>query len=575
MSAILSAVPLGKVTIKGFSSKYLERLYNTTLPSIHHYLEETGRIDNFRISSGKMNGSFRGFPFNDSDVYKWAEAVSYAQAQKDDFELSQQLNSIISELSDAQDENGYIDTFFPKSRESSRWSDLPWAHELYCAGHLIQAGIAHKQATNSESLFSIAMRFADHIEGVFGKGKREGAGGHPEIEMALIQLFRETRKKNYLDLARYFIDIRGKGYASVGHYPGPTYFVDHRPFLELDEMSGHAVRMLYLCCGVTDLFLETGEKCFWFTLERLWNNLTTKKMYITGASGSRTEWEAFGNDYDLSNQHAYAETCASIANFMCNYKMLLASGDARFADVMEQVFYNGLLAGISLDGKKYFYTNPLESSGEHLRKEWLDCACCPPNIARLIASFLGYIYTTSEEGLWVHLYEKSRVDISVCGRRISLDLDTDYPWTNGVKLLLESVESCDDSFSIFLRIPAWSKDFTLRVNGESSALEPRNGYIRIYRKWKTGDYVELELSMKTELVESHPFVEANRWKAAVKRGPMVFCAEHADNPAFDVRTLALTEDKLQTQYAEYEPLGKIVTVTGRGLFSSCPILLMG
>ncbi len=566
MLADMRTFPLQSVGVYGLAAEYLERLVSNSLPSIYELLEKTGRVDNFRIPGGKRAGSFTGFQFNDSDVYKWAEATSYVLAQKESLELKQQYDRVIQELAEAQDENGYLDTFFPITKESERWSDLAWAHELYCAGHLIQAGIAHKRATGKESLFLVAKKFADHIVSVFGTGRKEGTGGHPEIEMALVELFRETGSKNYLDLARYFIEARGKGLASVTHYPGPKYFVDHKPFLDLEEMTGHAVRMLYLCCRATDVFLQTDDTRLWDTLNRLWENLTTRKMYITGACGSRIEWEAFGDDYDLPNQKAYAETCASIANFMWNHKMLLASGDGKYADVMEQVFYNGLLAGILQDGMRFFYVNSLESDGQHSRKEWFDCSCCPPNIARLIASFAAYMYTTSEEGLWVHLYERSKVDLSLTGRKLTMALETDYPWSPHIRLVLGDIEPPNSYFAIFLRIPSWSKDFSLNVNGETVSTQPARGYVKVNRSWNMGDTVELSFSMEIELVRSHPSVETDRWKVAVIRGAVVFCAEHVDNPDFDVRTLYLKgERQLSVDNKDVKQLGKTITVEGEGI----------
>ncbi|HID08577.1 MAG TPA: glycoside hydrolase family 127 protein, partial [Armatimonadetes bacterium] len=349
----------------------LTTVYEVTLTTQYELLEETGRIDNFRRASGKVSGDFRGIYFNDSDVYKWLEAVAFAIACEPNERLSKLADAVISEIIPAQDDDGYLNTYFTFERKRERWTDLHRMHELYCAGHLIQAAIAHHRATMDESLLNVAMRFADHIVSIFGPGKRDGTPGHPEIEMALVELYRETGNRNYLELAKFFLDRRGHGI--IG---GSAQLIDHQPFRELSEIVGHAVRSCYLNAGATDIVLETGERSLHNALERLWHNMTERKMYITGGIGARYLGEAFGNDYELPNERAYAETCAAIANVMWNWRMLLLTGDGRFADVMELALYNGVLSGISLDGKAYFYVNPLADRGAHRRQPWFPCACC-------------------------------------------------------------------------------------------------------------------------------------------------------------------------------------------------------
>lgn len=566
--ATLKGVDGSKVRISGFLSEYFRRTASVTLPTMYELLEKTGRLDNLRFASGKKKGTFQGYRFNDTDVYKWAEAVSYLLAVEKNEELERYLHTAIQEIRAAQDEDGYLDSYYPKERKNERWTDLAWSHEMYCAGHLIQAAVAHKRATGSDSLFEVARRFADHIESLFGPGKRQELDGHPEVEMALVELYRETGDKKYLELADYFVRARGKGNVKSKQYIGvtPEYFIDHKPFAQVEELVGHAVRMLYLCCGAADVYLETGAKDLWSALERLWHDLTTKKMYITGACGARSEWEAFGKGYELPNKRAYAETCASIANFMWNYRMFLATGEGKYVDVMEQVLYNGLLSGISLDGKHYFYDNPLESDGTHCRREWFECACCPPNIARLITSLPAYIYSVKKDdsALYINLYENSDLNLELPSGKMSLLVHTEYPWSPQIHI--EVVRSqLAQPISILLRIPVWAPDFSVRLNGKTIDLEPRNGYVELNKTWVRGDMIDLDLSMPIDLIQSHPFAEEIRGKVAIKRGPIVYCAEAADND-FEVRTLSLSaKSALNAQFSDFDTLAKAVIITGEGL----------
>ncbi|MEM2183178.1 MAG: glycoside hydrolase family 127 protein, partial [Candidatus Bathyarchaeia archaeon] len=384
--ARLKPVPIENVRLEDdFWAPRLRLMHEVTIPSQYVLLEETGRLFNFRRASGKVSGEFKGLVFNDSDVYKWIEAAAYSYAYEPDQNILDLARKAINEVVAAQDEDGYLNTYFTFERKSERWKNLKDMHEMYCAGHLMQAAIAFYRATGDRTLLDASCRFADHITSVFGPGKRVGVCGHPEVEMAFVELYRTTGKKDYLDLACFFIDNRGRGV--IG---GRPYYIDHKPFRELSEIVGHAVRALYLNCGAADVYAEIGDKTLFDALMRLWHSMTERKMYITGGVGSRHEGEAFGNDYELPNVRAYAETCAAIANFMWNWRMLLLTGDGAFADIMELTLYNGILSGISLDGKKYFYVNPLADRGAHRRQDWFECACCPPNVARLIASLPGY-----------------------------------------------------------------------------------------------------------------------------------------------------------------------------------------
>jgi DUF1680 family protein len=558
--AKLRPVPLEDVSLEDeFWAPRIEMLRRVTVPSQYKLLEDTGRLFNFRRAAGKARGDFRGLFFNDSDVYKWVEAAAFLLATKPDEGLHSIVREVVDDVASAQDEDGYLDTFFTFERKNQRWSNLRDMHELYCAGHLMQAAIALRRATGDQKLLEVARRLADHIINVFGPGKRPGVCGHPEIEMALVELYRETGKLAYLEMAKSFLDNRGKGL--IG---GSPYHVDHKPFRELSEVTGHAVRMLYLNCGAADLFLETGEGELWDALERLWHNMTECKMYITGGVGSRYEGEAFGENYELPNVRAYAETCAAIASFMWNWRMLLASGEARFADLMELVLYNGILAGISLDGKEYFYVNPLADRGLHRRQSWFDCACCPPNIARLLASLPGYFYCTSTNEIWVNLYGQSTAHLRFDGGAAVLTQRTRYPWDGNVEITLQ-VEH-ESTFSLNLRIPGWSAGANVEVNGQKLEGPVCGGdYLKLHRTWKTGDRVDMSFNMSIRTIKCNPNVYENLGRIALSRGPIIYCLEAIDNAGFDVWDLMIPQGS--TFAAEWRPslLEGVVVLRGRGV----------
>jgi DUF1680 family protein len=534
--AKLKPIPISSVKLQdNFWKPRLKTLKEVTLTTQYKQLEETGHIFNFQRASGKVKGEFQGFFFNDSDVYKWIEAVSYYLAQEEDERLKSLLDKVIEEIELAQDEDGYLNTYFVFERKNQRWTNLRDMHELYCAGHLIQAAIAHVRATKSNKLFEIALKLADHISSVFGPNKKYGTPGHPEVEMALVELYRLTRNEKYLKLSKFFIDQRGHGL--IG---GSENLIDHKPFRELDEIVGHAVRSVYLNCGAADIYMETGEENILKTLMKLWKNMTEKKMYITGGIGSRYEGESFGENYELPNEEAYCETCASVASIMWNWRMLLITGDAKFSDLIELTLYNAALPGISLDGEHYFYVNPLESHGNHERKKWYSCACCPPNIARLLASLPGYFYSTSEEGIWVHLYAKSEAKIELESLTVNIIQETNYPWEEEVLLKVEPEE--ESTFSIFLRIPSWSKFATIKVNNEEKQVYETGKYVEIRRKWKRNDEIIINLHMDIDRVFSNKNVINNLCKVAIKRGPIVYCIESIDNPNLDIFNLSLPLD---------------------------------
>jgi uncharacterized protein len=558
--ALLRPLPLEAVNL---ADGFLEprRCINreVTLPSQYRHLEDTGRLDNFRRASGKTGGEYQGIYFNDSDVYKWLEAAAWTLADGPDPELERMVDAAITEVEDAQRPDGYLNTYFTFERAAERWTDFD-LHEMYCVGHLFQAAAAHYRATGSERLLDVARRFADHICGIFGpdEGKRQAVDGHEEVEMALVELFRITGERRYLEGAQYFVDARGHG--RLGRPYGlhePSYSQDHKPLRDQSEVVGHAVRALYLYSGAADVYAETGEPALLQALDRLWENMTTRRMYVRGGLGSRYEGEAFGRDFELPNERAYTETCAAIGSVMWNWRMLGFEGEARYADLIEHTLYNAVLPGVSLDGQHYFYQNPLADDGSHRRQPWFGCACCPPNVARLLASLPGYFYGTSEGAVWVHLYADGAATIELGGNRtIRVRQRTRYPWDGTVEIQVEG----EGEFALMLRVPAWCEGPAVEVNGESVDAKISPGsYMEIRRAWSPGDTITLHLPMPVRRIECHPYVAENAGHVALMRGPLLYCAEQADNPDVDLPDLVLDGKE---PAARFEPdlLGGVVVV---------------
>jgi hypothetical protein len=508
-----------------------------TLPSQYRHCEETGRIDNFRRAAGWKDVPFQGIYFNDSDVFKWVEAAAWTLAAEEDAELRQMMDTVVDAIVAAQQPDGYLNTYFLFEHAAERWSNLRDMHELYCAGHLIQAAIAHHRATGSDVLLNAARRYADLICETFGpatEGKLELTDGHPEIEMALIELARTTGDEKYLRQAQFFVDVRGRGLLGSG-----ANLQDHQPFRELHDITGHAVRAVYLNAGVADIYAETGEAMLRESLDRLWDSMALRRMYITGGIGSRYEGEAFGEDYELPNARAYAETCAAIGSFMWNWRMLQLDGEAKYADLMELLLYNVIIAGISLDGKDYFYQNPLADDGRHRRQPWFGCACCPPNMARFLASLPGYFYSTSVDGIWVHLYASGTAHIELPdGREVVISQRTDYPWDGKIEIAVEA----EGEFTLYLRVPGnVAARPSMEVNGETVFADGQilEGYVPLRRHWQADDHVHLELSLPVQSYTAHPYIIENRGQVALKRGPVLFCVEQADNPGIELRDVVL------------------------------------
>ena len=528
-----------------------------TLPAQYAQLEQTGRLHNLRRAAGQEQGAFEGRFFNDSDVYKWLEAAAWVLATERDERLQAQVDDLIALIAAAQDADGYLDTYFTFARVPERWTDLAVMHELYCAGHLIQAAVAHHRALGRRDLLDVAVRLADHIVATFNPMGRQGADGHPEIEMALVELSRDTGDERYRHQAQFFVDQRGQHPPTIS---GKEYHQDHAPVRAQHEVVGHAVRALYLYAGMTDLYAETGEQALWEALDTLWRNLQGRKIYITGGAGARHEGEAFGDDYELPNRRAYAETCAAIAHVMWAWRLLLVTGEACYGDALETALYNGVLSGISLDGETYFYENPLADRGNHRRQPWFGTACCPPNVARLLASLPGYVYTTSDKGLWVHLYATGTAtaaltDVGV----VTLRQQTNYPWDGEITLTIDPPDVA--LFSLFLRVPKWAEGASVTVNDEVIGAPVRPGhYMEIRRQWAQGDVIRLTLPLAVRLLSSHPYVINNRDRVALVRGPLVYCVEAADHPGVDPWDLVLSTDAAWRVEREPDLLGGIMVL---------------
>ncbi|RDI70011.1 glycoside hydrolase family 127 protein [Halopelagius longus] len=538
----------------GFWSPWVTRNRDVTIEYQYEQLEESGTLENFRRARDGKEGGFQGMWFQDSDAYKWLEAASYELAKTDDPALRERVDEVIELVAAAQEDTGYINTYFQLVEPEMKWTNLNIMHELYCAGHLIEAAVAHYEATGEESLLDVAINFADHVDDVFGD-RIDGVPGHEGIELALVRLYRVTDDERYLDLAQYFVDLRGHddrlewelehsdeigghswddgalipaaGGGSLfldedGEYVG-TYAQAHAPVREQETVEGHSVRAMYLFAGVTDLVAETDDEELFEAMKRLWENMTTKRMYVTGGIGPEREHEGFTEDYDLRNEDAYAETCAAIGSIFWNQRLLELTGEAKYADVIERTLYNGFLAGVSLDGTRFFYENPLESSGDHHRKGWFTCACCPPNAARLFASLGQYVYSNVDGSLTVNQYVGSTVTTTVDGTEVELTQSSSLPWSGEVTLTVDA----DGPVPVRLRIPEWTTDASVLIDGEEVD-QSGEEYVELDGEWG-GDRIEIRFERETELVRAHPAVESDAGRVAVERGPLVYCAEAVDN----------------------------------------------
>lgn len=561
----LTAVPFTQVKVQDvFWAPRIETNRKVSLPHNFAWCEQTGRISNFEKAAGKRPGQFEGIYFNDSDVYKVLEGASYSLADLRDPEIEKKVDEVIAKIAAAQQEDGYLNTYYTLKEPGKRWTNLAVMHELYCAGHLFEAAAAHYRATGKRTLLDVATRLADHIDGLFGPDKRHGVSGHEEIELALVKLYEVTGQEKYLKLADFFLDIRGdEAKRRTGDKLYGPYCQDHKPIREQDEVVGHAVRAMYLYCGVADVAAYTGDEGFLKALDRLWKDVALYKMYITGGIGSRHQGEAFGQRYELPNASAYCETCAAIGLALWAHRMALLHGDAQYADVLERVLHNGLLSGVSLTGDKFFYVNPLESSGQHHRQPFYPCACCPTNVVRVLPSLPGYIYAVGDEGLHVNLYVANRAKVTVQGTPLTVEQQTQYPWEGRVVLIVRPEQ--EKEFAVRCRLPGWAARDSVRVKVAGQAIDApvlERGYLVFRRSWKPGDQIELEFPVSVQRIEAHPLVEADRGRVSIQRGPIVYCFEGVDNGG-RVRNIQLARDpEFQT---EWKPdfLGGVVVISAK------------
>lgn len=546
----IKPVPFTKVHFTDqFWQPRIEANRKVSIPSAFHQCEINGRFDNFALAGGLIEGEHQGdFSFDDTDPYKVIEGASYSLAVQYDAELDAYLDSVIGLIAAAQEADGYLTTCVTNecTRLSGWWGSSRWekmnSHELYNSGHLYEAAVAHYQATGKRSLLNVALKNADLVCEVFGlgEGQIKYPSGHPIIEMALVKLYEVTGQKKYLEQARYFVDEAGR--LSNGRSPG-IYSQDHEPVLEQKEIVGHAVRAGYFYAGVTDVAMLQNDAELLKASESLWDNMAGKKLYITGGIGSRAQGEGFGPDYELNNFNNYCETCASIANVYWNHRLFLATGEAKYADVMERTLYNGVLAGVSLSGDRFFYGNPLASAGGHERAPWFGCACCPGNVTRFMASVPGYAYATAGQRLYVNLYAQGQASVAMEGGTVELEQLTKYPWEGLVELTLKG--DLNDALELCLRQPGWTgvrpvasdlyiyadnehPEVRVSVNGENVKAQQRDGYLVLKRQWRSGDRVVLDMDMPVRRVQAHPKVAYNEGLLSMERGPVVYALEGVD-----------------------------------------------
>ena len=550
-----------------FWGQRLKASREVTIPLAFRKCEETGRYRNFEEAAQQMHSSenlgFRvaGLPFDDTDVYKTIEGASYLLQTYPDPALEAYIDSVLVIVAAAQEPDGYLYTARTRNPEhphrwsgAERWVQIEDSHELYDLGHMIEGAIAHYRATGKRNFLDIAIAYADCVcrEIGPGEGQQVRVPGHQIAEMALAKLYILTGDKKYLDEAKFFIDMRGRGEKGA-----EAYRQSHVPVMEQDEAVGHAVRAEYFYSGIADIAALTGQTEYIDVIDRIWDNMVGKKIYLTGGVGARRDGEAFGDAYELPNLTSYCETCAAVGNVYFNHRMFLLHGDSKYYDVLERSLYNGVISGVSLDGGTFFYPNPLESDGRHQRQDWFGCACCPSNICRFIPSVPGYVYAVKDNDLYVNLFMANTMHDSVKNGEVSLKMDTEYPWNGVVKI--QVTEAPKKGFNLKLRIPGWVRDevlpsdlyhydddvnlgYRVTLNGQEIEAELQKGYFSIDREWKAGDVVVLEMDMEPRIVKANELVKDDEGRIAIERGPIVYCAEWPDNPDLKVREVVLGEE---------------------------------
>ena len=592
----IDPVPFTSVKVTdNFWGQRLQASREVTIPLAFSKCEETGRYENF-VKAAHPSDTYKveGFSFDDTDVYKTIEGASYSLQTYPDKKLQKYIDSVLGIVSRTQEPDGYLytaRTVNPKHPHNwagkERWVAVEnLSHEFYNLGHMIEGAVAHYQATGKRNFLNIAIKYADCVCREIGNGpqQKKYVPGHQIAEMALVKLYMVTGDKKYLDQAKFFLDTRG--YTSRKD----AYSQAHKPVVEQDEAVGHAVRAVYMYSGMADVAAITGDSSYIKAIDKIWDNIVSKKIYITGGIGARHAGEAFGNNYELPNQSAYCETCAAIGNVYMNYRLFLLHGDAKYFDVLERTLYNGLISGVSLDGGSFFYPNPLSSNGKYSRKPWFGCACCPSNVSRFIPSLPGYVYAVKNDQVYVNLYLSNKAELKVDKKKILLEQETGYPWNGDIRL---KITQGNQDFTMKLRIPGWVRGnvlpsdlysyadnqkpaYQVSVNGQTVESDVNDGYLSIARKWKKGDVVEVHFDMIPRIVKANPKVEADHGRVAVERGPIVYCAEWPDN-RFNVHSILLNQhpqfkvtDKPELLYGirqittdaqalSYDKAGKLVT----------------
>ena len=592
----IDPVPFTSVKVTdNFWGQRLQASREVTIPLAFSKCEETGRYENF-VKAAHPSDTYKveGFSFDDTDVYKTIEGASYSLQTYPDKKLQKYIDSVLVIVAGAQEPDGYLytaRTMNPKHPHNwagkERWVAVEnLSHEFYNLGHMIEGAVAHYQATGKRNFLDIAIKYADCVCREIGNGpqQKKYVPGHQIAEMALVKLYMVTGDKKYLDQAKFFLDTRG--YTSRKD----AYSQAHKPVVEQDEAVGHAVRAVYMYSGMADVAAITGDSSYIKAIDKIWDNIVSKKIYITGGIGAHHAGEAFGNNYELPNLSAYCETCAAIGNVYMNYRLFLLHGDAKYFDVLERTLYNGLISGVSLDGGSFFYPNPLSSNGKYSRKPWFGCACCPSNVGRFIPSLPGYVYAVKNDQVYVNLYLSNKAELKVDKKKILLEQETGYPWNGDIRL---KITQGNQDFTMKLRIPGWVRGnvlpgdlysyadnqkpaYQVSVNGQTVESDVNDGYLSIARKWKKGDVVEVHFDMIPRIVKANPKVEADHGRVAVERGPIVYCAEWPDN-RFNVHSILLNQhpqfkvtDKPELLYGirqittdaqalSYDKAGKLVT----------------
>lgn len=593
----LKPVNLGKIRIEDkFWRDYMELVRTHVIPYQWDALndripdaEPSYCIQNFRVAAKREEGKFQGMVFQDSDVYKWLEAVAYSLMWSPDAELEKTADETIELIAAAQQPDGYLDTYYIINGLERRFTNLMDHHEMYCLGHMVEAAVAYYYATGKDAFLNVAIGYANCAFANLGteEGKIPGYPGHEVAEMALVSLYAITKDERHLALAKYFIDQRGQAPLFFDEeckknnnkcwwddsYMKKQYYQAGKPVRQQDKAEGHAVRAVYLYSGMAEVASATEDQELFEVCEKLWENIVTRQMYVTGAIGATQHGEAFSFDYDLPNDTVYAETCAAIGLIFFARRMFEITKDSRYTDVMERALFNGVICGMSLDGKKFFYVNPLEVSPEHCEKDyfrrhvkperqkWFGCACCPPNVARLLSSIGGYAYECDDASVYMNLFMGGELDLTLNGKKNTLKVETDYPWNGKVAVTIANEEASEFTYAV--RLPGWCENYTLTVNGEKAAYDVEKGYAVLAREWKNGDQIVLDMEMPVTIVEANPLVREDIGKVAVMRGPLVYCLEEQDN-GDQLQQIYLEEGQPFAEQYEGDLFNGVVTLTTKG-----------